>query len=417
MNELRNFLSFESINSCEGILKDFFDCIKRQNDQMLFSPKYYSDLLLVISDVSRCYNIPDMESIGYNLCRGIKEELETIGIYKGKVDMIGGLGEKAYAVNLYCKNTGNLKDFSQTLNHFLLDVFYSHANDLLSSTILTESYHYDLISGIAGALYYILDFDLNINDMKKVKTMLNYLVSLSTYYDYKGMRLPRFHIPKESIPTEENKIKYADGYLNFGLSHGMLGPLIALCKAKYKGYIVNNIDDAINTLFFIYETFKQTEKNEIHNWPNFISSKDFNLQNKGVRGSMRESWCYGNIGIMRGLYVAARYLGDLKLQERYLSYLVSTLNRSTIAYQLSESCLCHGYSSVLAISSYAFYDTQDKRLMGMINETLRACLDSLREDESLESNFFLLSGISGIVLTLVNLLFTNIDYGDLLMIK
>lgn len=414
MKEINDALDKTIKDNCNIFLENFKATLESEFENKLISPKYYSDLLILLSDSFNVYKMLKAEEYGCELCHGIKQELETVGVYKNNIGMIGGLGEKVYAINLYRKKTGNMLQLSKSLNQLLLNMSELCVDN---SQFMTKASCYDLISGVSGTLYYLIDFQWNKINEEKIIKIIQYLIFLTKHYEYKGINMPRFHIQRENIPLEENKIKYADGYLNFGLSHGMLGPLITLCKAKFNGYSVKGIDEAIKTIFMIYETF--SEKNsDIYYWPIFLSPHDYSLHNVTNDSRIqRASWCYGNIGIVRGLYIASKYISNKKKQDKYLMYLRNILNGQIEKFHLRDPCLCHGYSSVLAISGYAFYDTKDIQLLKGINKTLNACINVLPLDSYGISDFSLLQGVSGIVLTLVNLIYEQADYGNLLMIK
>ena len=84
---------------------------------------------------------------------------------------------------------------------------------------------------------------------------------------------------------EDEKISFPNGNLNFGVAHGMVGPLVSLCKAYNVGYRVKGIEDAIKKLFDIYDIFKRYD-NGIPIWPTQLKYEDF-IENK-FNGDIRE---------------------------------------------------------------------------------------------------------------------------------
>lgn len=88
------------------------------------------------------------------------------------------------------------------------------------------------------------------------------MIALTNTHEYKGNEVIGFHITNEEQFREDEKEDYPDGNFNFGISHGMLGPLISLTKAHKLGYNTTGINHAINKLFSMYEVYK-TYCNEI----------------------------------------------------------------------------------------------------------------------------------------------------------
>ena len=78
--------------------------------------------------------------------------------------MFSGLGKEAFAVNIFARRTGLLQTFSRKLNTLLLDFAYQYINMIESSTLFNSTQFYDVISGVSGVLYYLLDFEWEIHD-------------------------------------------------------------------------------------------------------------------------------------------------------------------------------------------------------------------------------------------------------------
>lgn len=96
-----------SVNFIDGYFEYILSLYKKEE----LSPKCYMDLLIIISDAIDYLKDPVWEEVGYSICKKIKEEIERDGINPYRIGMFGSLGRQAFAVDLYNKNTGNLKNF------------------------------------------------------------------------------------------------------------------------------------------------------------------------------------------------------------------------------------------------------------------------------------------------------------------
>lgn len=112
-----NNKSYINLNSdikgkMENFIDDVYRNIERKYDKGILNPIYYSDILLLISE-GYCLleNKQKWEKIGYDICKAIKQDLESYGVGENDTAMISGFGYTCFAVSQYCKRTGNLTRF------------------------------------------------------------------------------------------------------------------------------------------------------------------------------------------------------------------------------------------------------------------------------------------------------------------
>lgn len=432
-----NCLSEQNINRAKHFIDNYFSYLKEQWEKGLVSFEYYPDMLLTIADAYPFLSSQDKwEEIGYSLCRGIKEKLISYGVYRNALGMFGGLGIQAFAVNLYRKQTGNLPAFATSLNQLLLDEVAEKAEMLLqASENNTSAFDYDAIGGISGNLHYLLDFEWNIESKKKMMKMTEYLVSLTLCHEYKGHKVLNFYIPYENLFSSLQD-QFPDGNYNLGLSHGMVGPLIALCKAWAKGIRVDGMETAIETIFRMYETF-YVERDGVVIWPTCLSLESYLMGSCAAKDTQqsRASWCYGNVGMARGLQLAAKYQQDVPRIKKYGEYLADMIDQPVENFRLSNPCLCHGYASVMAIAMAADMDQPDPRLARSMNQLFTEALlvmsgtketpycngshfdINLIINDYFEDDTSFLQGLGGLVLALLNVMHPGLEFGRLLMIQ
>ncbi|UDN58935.1 MULTISPECIES: lanthionine synthetase LanC family protein [unclassified Clostridioides] len=434
--EIYRFIDLESKNRVINFINLYFDEIKKQFINKSLNLNYAESILLSIADGFFLFNSNEKEifdEIGYFLCKYIKEDLEKYGIYKS-LGMLSGFGYTCFCVNSYSNITGNLKKFSNTLNNILLNEVYENVKKYYHQDLCVDKY--DLISGISGNLYYLLDCNFILDcDIKKIKYIVRYLVYLSLYDN----EFINYFISKFDSLTnlEKENSKFKNGSLNFGLSHGIIAPLVAISKAYSLGFIVSEIEDSIKTIYSLYnnEHFK-IKKNGLEFWPSQISMDEYLNKTVVKYFVMNSSWCYGNFSIYRCLYKTLEYY-DLseKNKKRYLECLYNISIINIDEHNLLSPSLCHGYAGVLCQILQCYYETSDCQYLKQISNILKK-IESLYNNNNLmiekdykilmdDNNIFregfkydfsLLEGRTGIVLSFLNLFNNNLSYCKLLLI-
>mgnify|MGYP000853070688 FL=1 len=428
-------MSDKTTDEVYKFLECFFKYVENQYDSEILNPIYYTDLLLLASEAYPL--LEDKEkwaNVSYDMCKAMKQSLERYGILGGKPSMMGGLGYMCFAVNAFKKNTGNLPNFSQSLNKLLLESSGKYANTLIESKAETFMSQYDAILGLSGALYYLLDFKWTIDEKRHLERIVDYLIGLTKYHEYKGYYIINFHITRENQFREDEKKYFTDGNFNFGLSHGMMGPLIAMAKAWKRGIRVDGLKDAIEELFNIYEQFKKY-KGDIPIWPTQLSFDDY------IKGEFNEdtrpvisSWCYGNISIARGMQKTAQYMKWIEKEKEYKKDLINIINQPIEDYNLNSPILCHGYASVLCERTFAYRENKDKEFVETIEENINTMINMFKENngyiekhkeilqdenriiEGYFEDLSFLQGTSGIILSLLGAISEDLDYGRLLLV-
>lgn len=420
----------EQYNWAKDFIDGYFEIIKYLYQSDNIPSNSYIDILLLISDAFEYLKEPIWEEIGYSLCKKIKEELEVEGISPYKMGMFNSLGHQAFAVNLYSQNTGHLYKFSNSINEWYIKIAADRANTLMKNRPATYASHYDCIVGISGILYYLLDV---VNIEKKIEPliqMVNYLIYLTDMQAYKGYKIINFYIPKENLNTDLEKQLYPHGQINLGLSHGLMGPLLALSKAKYKGIEANGIDKAIESINKIYDQFiKFLEKRPI--WPCYVAPMEYikNLEPKysSLLKIQRSSWCYGNISIARGFQMVYKYTNNKEQEIKYFNYLTEIIDTPIKNYNLNNPGICHGFASVIAIGAYAYEEKKTEKLRSPINKCVSEIQTLLRNenfitaadiiDNYFEKDISFLQGAGGLTASLLKTVLPEMQFGKIMMIK
>lgn len=330
--------------------------------------------------------------------------------------MYGDLGQLSFAIHTIKDETGELRETSELLDRFLLEQACRKVKVFCQRKLSLDSY--DVLGGIAGVVYYLLDCEEILDQPKeklKLRELIRFLIYLSGDYFYFGKKVLRYHIRRNQqfLPEERKTMK--QGHINFGMAHGVAGPLVALAKAKNYGIQEMYLDEAIWKLFGLYEELC-VEENGIVRYPRRLPIHCY-VNKTSVDLTENAGWCYGNLGIVRCLMKTAKYLGKPMEYAHYLDKLADILAQPVKAYNLSSPIVCHGYGSVISIQTYAFRESMDKRCLINLERNMAITLQEHRKkmkQEEYREDVSLLSGSAGTILALCNSMNGNFTYGNLL---
>ncbi|HEU5023608.1 MAG TPA: lanthionine synthetase C family protein [Spirillospora sp.] len=186
--------------------------------------------------------------------------------------------------------------------------------------------------------------------------VLRHLVRLVQPTDRCGTETPGWwvaHDPDPTLPTP-------GGHANFGMAHGAAGILALLSLAKADGRVVDGQREAIERLVDWFDRWRQTSPDGPW-WPQWITRTELRNSRPNQRGPGRPSWCYGSIGILRALQLAAIATGETVRQRTAESALSETLTSRSLE-RLTGHGLCHGTAGVYQTAYRAARDSTDSRL-------------------------------------------------------
>ncbi|MFJ8806079.1 lanthionine synthetase C family protein [Streptomyces sp. NPDC102490] len=253
---------------------------------------------------------------------------------------------------------------------------------------------YDLISGLTGLGAYLLHRGRD----NVLNHVLRYLVRLLTGpLTIDGHRVPGWWAatdPRDAVGTG----RFAHGHANFGIAHGVAGPLALLALARRAGHTVDGQGDALAEGIAHLTAWAQPFDNGSIGWPELLPLDAYRKGPEPAAAPGRPSWCYGTPGITRALQLAALALHDdtaRHLAERTAFQAVTDFRQTC---QITEASVCHGWAGLLLATDRIASDAALPDLTGEL-PGLHARLESAMARAETPEDAGLLTGNAGVRLT------------------
>nr|WP_202511662.1 lanthionine synthetase C family protein [Streptomyces sp. SID3343] len=146
-------------------------------------------------------------------------------------------------------------------------------------------------------------------------------------------------------PHHRDSPQYPRGHANFGVAHGIAGPLALLSHALRRGITVDGHHAAIHRICTWFDRWRQ-ESDAGPWWPEWITMADLRSGRPGQRRPGRPSWCYGTPGITYALQSAGIALGDRSRAQAAEDALARCLTDPMQQGRLTDAGLCHGWAGL-----------------------------------------------------------------------
>ncbi|OLZ45610.1 lanthionine synthetase [Amycolatopsis keratiniphila subsp. nogabecina] len=199
---------------------------------------------------------------------------------------------------------------------------------------------YDVFFGLSGLGALLLR---RASDSSAMERVLDYLVALARPRQVDGDVLPGWWVGHD--PHRRISASYQEGHGNFGLAHGITGPLALLSQAMRRGIIVDGQHEAIITICEWLDSWQQ-EGAAGPWWPEWITLAELRTGQPHQSGPARPSWCYGTPGIARAGQLAGIATGDAHRQRMYEQALIRCLDDPEQLARITDGGLCHGWAGL-----------------------------------------------------------------------
>ncbi|WP_405743225.1 lanthionine synthetase C family protein [Streptomyces sp. NBC_01525] len=209
---------------------------------------------------------------------------------------------------------------------------------------------FDLISGVSGlARLLLLRREAHEDALAEA---LGHLVRLARPLVLDGTSVPGWWSPGGPRTPGGVDPQYPRGHVNFGLAHGISGPLAVLSAALHDGVPVPGLHEAVTGL----TAELLAHRTEGGGWPALIPLERYGAEPPEPG---RTAWCYGTPGTAAALHQAGRALGDAGLCTLAADALADDLDRPR---GVADHAFCHGHAGLLHLCHTLTEDTPHPRL-------------------------------------------------------
>jgi lantibiotic biosynthesis protein len=203
---------------------------------------------------------------------------------------------------------------------------------------------YDVITGVTGMGRYLLSRPEASRPL--LTEILEYLVALTRPVVADGVELPGWWV--NHSPSVLNPELYAQGHINFGLAHGIAGPLALLALAWQDDVRVPGHEEAIGRIAdWLVEWAGHDDAGPY--WPGSLMPEQYARRPDPLPGT-RTAWCYGVPGTARALQLAGQALGRSTWTAFALRATRAYLARPEASYGAADAGFCHGWAGLLHIT-------------------------------------------------------------------
>ena len=289
-----------------------------------------------------------------------------------KIAAFSGLAHIAFTVRSLAEIAPKLKLFSKEVDEILL----ANLTDFLSKSDSDKFYtegNYDVIKGLSGPLRYLLD-RLDDNKIAKMaKNIVDVLVKRSEDITIMGHRVSGWHYYPSEIEASFMTEKADNGVINYGVSHGMGGPLATLSLAYANGVQSEGLLDAINRLIkeFMNGVYYA---NDIVYWPGKIRLGQYTGLEDISKLPRQMSWCDGSVGILRTMYLAGLHISDEKVKHFATVEMLKIAKMELADYMLIQPIVCHGYVGTGSIFSQMYLNTGRQEFLEQTKKMIEATI-------------------------------------------
>ncbi|MFE7115930.1 lanthionine synthetase C family protein [Streptomyces sp. NPDC057654] len=213
-----------------------------------------------------------------------------------------------------------------------------------------ECSRYDLVHGVTGLTRLLLA--RRSMHGEALAEGLSYLIRLSRPLLLRGASVPGWWSPAGPSGDPDPDPDYPRGHVNFGLAHGISGPLALLATALRSGVDVPGARSAVSALAEELLAHRTAEGG----WPALIPLERYGTE---PPPPARTAWCYGTPGTAYALFRAGQALDRADLCRTAVDALAADLDRPR---RVTDEALCHGWAGLLHICRVMAAESGSARL-------------------------------------------------------
>ncbi|MBZ4323278.1 lanthionine synthetase C family protein [Streptomyces huiliensis] len=294
---------------------------------------------------------------------------EGSGLHQGK-------GSAAFAVLVAHRATGGYREALGRFDEYHRILVRKALPRPVTEPAATNG-EFEVIRGLSGIGRHLLARGAACEP--ELRAVLSHLVALASGdVVHAGHRVPRWWAL--ATPRKGREREFAAGHLNFGLAHGITGPLALLSLAWRQGVAVEGQREAIENLVGLLEQWAEPDGDGLR-WPFHLSLEQWTGGPRALGLSrQRPSWCYGAPGASRAVQLAALALDRPDWHALAHRSLLPLLERPVTDWGLEDAGLCHGTAGLLHILGLLGEHIDDARIPAVRDELAALTLAHYRED-------------------------------------
>ncbi len=241
------------------------------------------------------------------------------------------------------------------------------SNEVIDETLgnlLTQSpwtWHYDLISGLAGYGVYVVERLPRPSATAMLADLVRRLDEMAIPHDENPIGRTWLTDPMLLPPWQRKQAP--KGYYNLGAAHGMPALVTLLAAAVRAGVEVDRarplLEDAVAWL--LSTRLPEDTGSSFSAW----------IPKGGTSSSCRLAWCYGDPGVLACLLATARAIGRDDWERAAMDMAHLAAKRNMEESGVKDTGLCHGAAGLLQIFNRMFQTTGDP----VMGEAARYWLD------------------------------------------
>lgn len=321
------------------------------------------------------------------------------------ISMFSGLTGIAFAINQVSHQRRNYSNILDQLDSRIIQLLPRFLSN--NRVGKTNPGIYDVVQGYSGIGRYLLSIS---NQNKNAQELLIQILRLIENEQLSKVDELCWWVPNEFQFLKRDKELYPNGNLNFGLAHGMLGPMSLYALSAQQGIKTEKCEQTLKSMYEYLMSFSQKDTTG-YTFPMRLAVEQVSIMDT-LNTYVKNGWCYGNTDFYNTLYLIGSALHDKDILATSTEVLVSILNQSNS--DLVSPTFCHGLSGHLAFLLKAYDRTPSDYLMMKIDEIAQRIFSfykssnvygfqDIETDESQQyvfNNFGLLNGEVGILLVL-----------------
>ncbi|MEV5986332.1 lanthionine synthetase C family protein [Streptomyces sp. NPDC052051] len=303
---------------------------------------------------------------------------EALAALTGHPDELGGSftgpGSAAFAVLIAHRATDGYRGALERLDAHQRQVVRAALPRVTDSPVASNGV-FEVVRGMTGIGRYLLARKESCE--AELRLVVSCLVELSLgEIDHRGHKVPRWW--SMAAPRIGQEVEMPDGNLNFGLSHGIAGPLALLSLAWRAGVVVDAQREAIEALMALLRQWAYEDEDGGVRWPHAVSLDDWAAGPGSLRPHLRPSWCYGAPGMSRAVQLAAVALERPDWHALVSRSLLPLLSVPVDTWHCDDPGLCHGWGGLLHLIGRLGEHVEDPRIQAVRDDLAAMTLAQFR---------------------------------------